>query len=143
MPDCEDSDCGEEVRRRVLCYHCGLLVCPWCWHHLHGCQPGHTRSECWDYKKYRRYGRARIKRLRARQKLAQEMQDHLRQSFERWPCAECAVHMRSASPDSEMRCMSCGLSYRVRLKRCRRLVSASMKAVALARRQKASLAVGR
>ena len=143
MPDCEDSDCGEEVRRRVLCYHCGLLVCPWCWHHSHGCQPGHRKSECRDYKKYRRYGRPWIKRLRARQRLAQERRDLLKQSFERWPCAECAIHMSSASPSSEMRCMSCGLSYRVRLSRCRRLAAASVNAVASARKPWASLTAGR
>jgi hypothetical protein len=46
MTECED--CGEECRRRTRCHHCGQLVCPWCWHHVHGCQPNHSREECWD-----------------------------------------------------------------------------------------------
>ncbi len=64
MTTCED--CGEEVRRRILCYHCGDLVCLWCWHHVHGCGPGHGTAECNSLKRYRKYGRPWIRRLRAR-----------------------------------------------------------------------------
>lgn len=50
MRECED--CEDEVKgRRLRCYHCGLLVCGWCWGHVHGCGPSHTRAECRDYQK--------------------------------------------------------------------------------------------
>ena len=35
----ECEDCGEEIpkgRRRTRCPKCGLLVCVWCFHHVHG-----------------------------------------------------------------------------------------------------------
>lgn len=67
MVQCEDKKCEEEVRRRVLCYHCGLYVCRWCWHHVHGCEPGHRKEDCRSLKAYRQQGQALIKRLRAQQ----------------------------------------------------------------------------
>jgi hypothetical protein len=34
------EDCGEEVKRRTRCKLCGLLICAWCRHHVHGlCRP--------------------------------------------------------------------------------------------------------
>ncbi len=45
MTACED--CGDEVIRRFCCFHCGLYICPWCWDHVHRCEPGHSRAECW------------------------------------------------------------------------------------------------
>lgn len=47
MTTCED--CGdEEVKRRTRCHHCDLMVCPWCWHHVHRCEPNHKPEECRD-----------------------------------------------------------------------------------------------
>lgn len=66
MAECEDKDCGDESCRRVRCYHCGLLVCGWCWHHVHGCEPGHKRVDCKSLKAYNKFGAEWIKRLRAR-----------------------------------------------------------------------------
>lgn len=40
--DCEDDVNG----RRIRCHHCKLLVCSWCWHHVHQCEPSHTRADC-------------------------------------------------------------------------------------------------
>lgn len=68
MPECEDKNCGDEAQRRVLCYHCGLYVCPWCFHHVHGCEPGHRRVECRSLKAFRQHGWSFIQRLRAGQK---------------------------------------------------------------------------
>lgn len=34
----ECEDCEDEIpkpHRRRRCKHCGLLVCPWCLHHVH------------------------------------------------------------------------------------------------------------
>lgn len=64
--DCEDPDCGELSLRRKRCWHCGLLVCGWCWNHNHACEPGHSQTECSDLANYRRYGEQWIERLRAR-----------------------------------------------------------------------------
>ena len=44
MTTCED--CSDDCKRRICCFHCGLLVCPWCWHHVHRCEPGHKRQDC-------------------------------------------------------------------------------------------------
>lgn len=33
MTKCED--CGDETKRRTKCPKCGLMVCRWCYHHLH------------------------------------------------------------------------------------------------------------
>jgi hypothetical protein len=31
------QDCGDAVpTRRIRCRHCGLLVCGWCYNHVHG-----------------------------------------------------------------------------------------------------------
>jgi hypothetical protein len=46
MKSCED--CGDECKRRITCCHCKLLVCPWCWNHVHCCGPSHTPAECRD-----------------------------------------------------------------------------------------------
>lgn len=35
MPFCEDPNCGEEVVRRTRCPNCKLLVCAWCFNHVH------------------------------------------------------------------------------------------------------------
>ena len=50
MPACMDKDCGDESKRRLRCQHCKLLVCGWCWHHVHQCWPGHKPKECRDSK---------------------------------------------------------------------------------------------
>lgn len=62
MTECED--CGEKVRRRIRCFHCGLLVCSWCWGHVHRCEPGHKKENCRSYKYYKKYGMPLIKQLR-------------------------------------------------------------------------------
>lgn len=62
----ECEDCGERCKRRITCFHCGDLVCPRCWHHAHGCGPGHRQSECRDYRAYLKYGKEWIRRLRVR-----------------------------------------------------------------------------
>lgn len=34
----ECEDCGDEMlqgQRRIRCPNCKLLVCPWCYHHIH------------------------------------------------------------------------------------------------------------
>ena len=54
MKICED--CGDECKRRMRCWHCGLFVCPWCWGHVHRCEPGHKRDECRHLKIYKKYG---------------------------------------------------------------------------------------
>lgn len=40
MKECQD--CGDQVKRRTRCKNCGLLVCRWCYHHIHkiGTAPG-------------------------------------------------------------------------------------------------------
>lgn len=63
MTVCED--CGDKVSRRKLCWHCGKLVCGWCWHHIHCCEPGHKKENCVSLKSYKRYGKEIIKRFRA------------------------------------------------------------------------------
>lgn len=55
MVKCED--CGSECKRRIRCFHCGLLVCSWCWGHVHRCEPGHKRENCNSYKAYKKYGK--------------------------------------------------------------------------------------
>ena len=53
MPEHDCEDCGDVAEgRRLRCFHCGLLVCGWCWHHVHRCEPGHTRSECRNLARY-------------------------------------------------------------------------------------------
>lgn len=50
-PSRECEDCGDEIpanQRRRRCWHCGQLVCGYCWHHFHQCEPGHSREECRD-----------------------------------------------------------------------------------------------
>jgi hypothetical protein len=47
--DCDS--CGEVVPRRRRCWHCGQWVCPYCWHHEHKCEPGHTKADCEDLKR--------------------------------------------------------------------------------------------
>ncbi len=49
MKQCED--CKSDSPRRMRCPHCKLLVCLWCYHHVHGCGPSHPSAECWDRKK--------------------------------------------------------------------------------------------
>jgi hypothetical protein len=47
----ECEDCGDETapgERRKRCHHCSLMVCRWCWHHVHRCEPNHTAAECRD-----------------------------------------------------------------------------------------------
>jgi hypothetical protein len=46
--DCED--CGEKSSYRRHCHHCGLLVCGWCWNHIHACEPHHAKKDCLDLK---------------------------------------------------------------------------------------------
>ena len=36
MVECQD--CGDGCQRRRRCPHCGLLVCGWCFNHVHGPQ---------------------------------------------------------------------------------------------------------
>lgn len=62
MKECED--CGDIVKRRIRCYHCGLLVCGWCWNHVHRCEPGHKKENCYSFKAYKKYGQKVIKQLR-------------------------------------------------------------------------------
>ena len=47
------EDCGEETTgvRRIRCCHCHQLVCGYCWHHIHRCEPGHERKDCRDLKR--------------------------------------------------------------------------------------------
>lgn len=33
MKACED--CGEDANRRIRCKSCGLLICSWCFNHVH------------------------------------------------------------------------------------------------------------
>lgn len=33
MKECED--CGDAVTRRSRCRCCGIMVCRWCYHHVH------------------------------------------------------------------------------------------------------------
>lgn len=62
MPKCED--CGNEQKRRVRCYHCGLLICSWCWHYIHCCEPSHTKDKCIQYNMYKKHGLSFLKRVR-------------------------------------------------------------------------------
>ncbi len=34
----ECQDCYDDCKRRIKCPRCKLLVCPWCWHHVHASQ---------------------------------------------------------------------------------------------------------
>jgi hypothetical protein len=45
------EDCGDDCERRTRCVHCKLLVCRWCFHHVHSCEPNHSRAECRDIAK--------------------------------------------------------------------------------------------
>ena len=112
MTECES--CEDDCKRRITCFHCGEKVCPHCWHHIHSCEPGHKRSECRDYRRYLKYGQEWIRRLRARLKES-EKRDLLKQSFELGPCRICEPKLDSASPDSDMRCERCKLSFRSRV----------------------------
>lgn len=61
------ESCGFDVQeRRRRCWHCGDMVCGYCWHHEHRCEPGHSKAKCRDHKRYRRHGAEWIARLRAR-----------------------------------------------------------------------------
>ena len=47
----ECEDCGDETdagERRKKCPHCALMVCRWCWHHVHRCEPSHEPAQCRD-----------------------------------------------------------------------------------------------
>lgn len=66
MRYCEDEDCEEQARRRIRCFHCGLLVCPYCYHHIHRCEPGHDKKDCSDYLAFKEYGKEWIDRVRVR-----------------------------------------------------------------------------
>ena len=38
-PPIHCMDCHEEMpkgKRRICCPHCGMLVCGWCYNHIHG-----------------------------------------------------------------------------------------------------------
>ena len=64
--------CGEMVRRRRRCWHCGQFVCGYCWHHEHACEPGHAKADCTDL--------AVLVRVKARhgEKAARNLLDRLR-----------------------------------------------------------------
>jgi hypothetical protein len=135
MADCEDEDCGEESPRRFRCYHCGLFVCGWCWHHVHGCEPGHKKSECRDFKRYLKYGKEWIRRLRARLTTT-EAYAVLRRSLEATPCSECEKNLYNfpidqlGSSETKSACQSCGLSYSTRYNDCRKNdVAASLETI--------------
>ena len=115
MPKCEDEDCGDEVKRRVLCFHCGIRVCGWCWKGIHRCEPGHQRADCRDLRAYRRYGKAAI--LRRRSRTLKRMADDglLRASFKEWPCEVCMPFIGRALARSDMRCVGCKMSFASRL----------------------------
>jgi hypothetical protein len=137
MADCEDEDCGEESSRRVRCFHCGLLVCGWCWHHVHGCEPGHKKAECSDYRRYLQYGREWIRRLRARLTTT-EAYAVLRRSLEIAPCSVCEKRLYDfpisdlGSPKTKSTCGTCGLSYSTRYNDSRKNdVAASLEPVDL------------
>jgi hypothetical protein len=49
MTECED--CGEQTKRRIKCHHCDLLVCSFCYSHIHCCEPSHSRKDCWNLEK--------------------------------------------------------------------------------------------
>jgi hypothetical protein len=70
MPACED--CGEEQARRVRCFHCGLLICSWCWSHVHCCEPSHTRDKCSSWFLYKKYGLPFLKDMRKKVLAAKE-----------------------------------------------------------------------
>lgn len=55
MTECER--CGDEVKRRKLCWHCGHYVCSRCWYYECRCQPGHRPENCIQLKTLKRYGR--------------------------------------------------------------------------------------
>jgi hypothetical protein len=57
VSECER--CGDECKRRVLCYHCGHYVCAWCWGHECQCEPGHSRKHCIQLNYLKKVGRAR------------------------------------------------------------------------------------
>lgn len=70
------EDCGEDpYGRRIQCVHCGLYICGWCWHHVHGCGPGHATAQCRDRRRVQRMPprtrRLYFKKLRARSLKAQ------------------------------------------------------------------------
>lgn len=57
MTECER--CGDKTKRRILCYHCGHLVCRYCWHHECRCEPGHKPERCVHLNLLKKVGRAR------------------------------------------------------------------------------------
>jgi hypothetical protein len=57
MTECER--CGEECKRRRLCFHCGHYVCSYCWHHECECMPGHRPENCMHLNAMKRVGRVR------------------------------------------------------------------------------------
>jgi hypothetical protein len=60
MTECER--CGDECKRRKLCYHCGHYVCGWCWRHECSCKPGHKPERCVHLQLLKRIGRTRYMR---------------------------------------------------------------------------------
>lgn len=121
MPECEDEDCGEVASRRIRCFHCGLLVCPWCWHHLHGCMPGHQKADCRDHKRFVQYGREWIRRLRSRITVRQAL-CVLERSYEVIACAACGpklyafkiTDLEKGTPEAKVACPTCKLSFKDR-----------------------------
>lgn len=41
-PDCDNDDPAPPGTRRTRCKACGLLVCPWCFNHVHAL--AHTKA---------------------------------------------------------------------------------------------------
>lgn len=66
MTICEDFGCGNECLRRIQCVHCGLYICGWCWHHVHGCEPGHKPKDCIHRKLTKARGKVLLKGVRDR-----------------------------------------------------------------------------
>ena len=66
---CEDPKCSSKEKRRVRCWHCGRLVCRWCWQNVHRCEPSHSKKDCRDWKHYKRFGMKWINRMRIRRGL--------------------------------------------------------------------------
>jgi len=135
MAFCEDEDCEDESPRRVLCFHCGLYVCGWCWHHVHGCEPGHKKAECRDYKRFLQYGKEWIRRLRTRLTINQAFET-LKRSFKVRPCPTCegrlfgfpVRELSSRTPESTSVCKACNLSFQHRYQEVRKQDIASIAA---------------
>ncbi len=56
MTQCER--CGDNCKRRKLCYHCGHLVCVCCWRRECRCEPGHKPENCFHFNLMKGRGRA-------------------------------------------------------------------------------------